>query len=472
MNKRYLFAVIAVLTFTGSLFAQVDSTFFTPHSWTEPETLLEDMYKWDVCDLGEGQLLMVGTKMGNRGLYFYYRIFSDDCWSELDSVYWSGYSGVGIYLFSDSTDKAWLFTAREFTVNAFRFNRGYWESPTVLSGGDFWCYHDVMEGFRGGEKPHIVVANCPDCWSFYKLSPPDSIYAMEIPYSYEELYCPFYPRNFHSFGDTVFFTLDCERDRPIDPDFVNIILGRYYDGSWAEPDIIFSCRNFEPYEFNDGFAHSGDKLYLLIATYETVTSPVSYSLYCREEGDWRMYDIPFEGAQILTLALDRARNHLWIYGNWSGRGFGYTIFHDGRFSPLYYPFESGTKSLYYDLVRLFFDSGGGIRIFNGNPLYSNPLCETRVTTTSIAENNNTELQSHLAVYPNPFNSTSNIDIGENKGIVSIYNLNGAEIRKINIDKKTVWDGKNNRGKDCPSGIYLIRYNNESITLTGKVLLLR
>jgi hypothetical protein len=84
-------------------------------------------------------------------------------------------------------------------------------------------------------------------------------------------------------------------------------------------------------------------------------------------------------------------------------------------------------------------------------------------------------------YPNPFNPKTTISYSLNKSgstKLTIYNSKGEAIRHlINEHQKAgvykfEFDGKNNNGKQIPSGIYLYRLSSESGTLTRKMILLK
>jgi len=84
-------------------------------------------------------------------------------------------------------------------------------------------------------------------------------------------------------------------------------------------------------------------------------------------------------------------------------------------------------------------------------------------------------------YPNPFNSNTTISFNLPKLTQTrliIYNLVGQKV-KILVDKKqragryTIqWDGKDNNGQDCPSGIYLLMLKIDNYEDNKKLILLR
>ncbi len=84
-------------------------------------------------------------------------------------------------------------------------------------------------------------------------------------------------------------------------------------------------------------------------------------------------------------------------------------------------------------------------------------------------------------YPNPFNPTTKIQFTLAKsGFVTlqIYDILGRKVRTLTSQhlsagyKSTVWDGKNEQGKEVSSGIYLYRLTTEDFTETKRMVLLK
>ncbi|HNQ42886.1 MAG TPA: FlgD immunoglobulin-like domain containing protein [Candidatus Cloacimonadota bacterium] len=84
----------------------------------------------------------------------------------------------------------------------------------------------------------------------------------------------------------------------------------------------------------------------------------------------------------------------------------------------------------------------------------------------------------LSAYPNPFSKELNLNLlQESKGSydVSIYNLKGQLVRYCpHLETKTdspdwCWDGKDERGKEVPNGIYLIRAQSAGVIQHTKCL---
>jgi len=89
----------------------------------------------------------------------------------------------------------------------------------------------------------------------------------------------------------------------------------------------------------------------------------------------------------------------------------------------------------------------------------------------------------LANYPNPFNSYTKIPHHPSgsharRVVISIFNLSGERVRTL-LDQKQkpghhiiLWDGRDEEGKDLPSGIYLCHLRLGKLTSTGKLVLIR
>jgi hypothetical protein len=82
----------------------------------------------------------------------------------------------------------------------------------------------------------------------------------------------------------------------------------------------------------------------------------------------------------------------------------------------------------------------------------------------------------LAVYPNPFNSSVNIQVsGFGEGSITIYDILGREIRdmgKVNSGDNITWEGEDRFGEACPSGIYFVKYLSGGSKTVKNVTLIR
>ncbi len=84
-------------------------------------------------------------------------------------------------------------------------------------------------------------------------------------------------------------------------------------------------------------------------------------------------------------------------------------------------------------------------------------------------------------YPNPFNPSTTISyelMGDSNVSLSIYNIMGQEIATLVNEYKSsgaysvVWNGMNSNGSEMPSGVYLMKLNTDSNSITTKLSLLR
>jgi hypothetical protein len=84
-------------------------------------------------------------------------------------------------------------------------------------------------------------------------------------------------------------------------------------------------------------------------------------------------------------------------------------------------------------------------------------------------------------YPNPFNPTTTIEysiMNDSHVNLSIYNVNGQLVStlvdelKVGGAHKTVWDGRNNRGKPVASGVYFYKLRTSGFTKSKKLVILR
>jgi len=84
-------------------------------------------------------------------------------------------------------------------------------------------------------------------------------------------------------------------------------------------------------------------------------------------------------------------------------------------------------------------------------------------------------------YPNPFNpeTTISYNLPQAGAVkVEVYNLRGQLVKTLINEEQSagkqqiVWRGKNNRGKQVSSGVYLYKIKSEKAVLTGKMLLMK
>lgn len=80
-------------------------------------------------------------------------------------------------------------------------------------------------------------------------------------------------------------------------------------------------------------------------------------------------------------------------------------------------------------------------------------------------------------YPNPFNNTTQIDVySEIPARLAIYNIAGQLVKEIDINSpgfsQITWDGKNDKGEDVVSGMYLYRILDNSNMPVKKMIFLK
>jgi len=104
--------------------------------------------------------------------------------------------------------------------------------------------------------------------------------------------------------------------------------------------------------------------------------------------------------------------------------------------------------------------------------------------SNIADHISTDLPINcrlLPAYPNPFNSTVNIPVlihNPEKITLSIYNVLGQTTVELHSGVLTAstsiirWDGKDNFGSFCPSGVYIIQLTTSEQIFSQKILLLK
>ena len=86
-----------------------------------------------------------------------------------------------------------------------------------------------------------------------------------------------------------------------------------------------------------------------------------------------------------------------------------------------------------------------------------------------------------SVYPNPFNPSTTINFGVDSSAlatIDIYNSRGQIVRKLIsevLPRGTYhrqWDGRNNNGSSCPSGMYLMKLSIGNNSYSSKLMLMK
>jgi hypothetical protein len=140
---------------------------------------------------------------------------------------------------------------------------------------------------------------------------------------------------------------------------------------------------------------------------------------------------------------------------------------------------SGVSGAYY--VATAFDTAG---------LESGPSPEVVVIATDTGGGDTTVIivphtPRIIRAYPNPFNSSLVIECylppghaERGQAHIGIYNVLGAKVARLLLGdtgagyRAAVWDGKDSRGGDSPSGIYIIRLVASGVSEARKVTLVR
>jgi hypothetical protein len=85
------------------------------------------------------------------------------------------------------------------------------------------------------------------------------------------------------------------------------------------------------------------------------------------------------------------------------------------------------------------------------------------------------------VYPNPFNPTTTLyfELGEASPVsLEIYNIRGQKVRSMNMGELSEgnhnisWNGTNNQGADCGTGVYFFKLNTGFSSEMTRVLMLK
>ena len=117
-------------------------------------------------------------------------------------------------------------------------------------------------------------------------------------------------------------------------------------------------------------------------------------------------------------------------------------------------------------------------INNGYPYLNN----TNSVPTNDPSNSITSTSSVLhAAYPNPFNpsTTLSFDVPNNERIsINIYNVKGQLVKNICnqvYDKgyhSIIWNGKDNNGTQCGTGVYFYKMQTDKTTQTKKMMMIK
>ncbi|RKX70009.1 hypothetical protein DRP43_03805 [candidate division TA06 bacterium] len=105
-----------------------------------------------------------------------------------------------------------------------------------------------------------------------------------------------------------------------------------------------------------------------------------------------------------------------------------------------------------------------------------------ITFTGVYENSVELIGIQLFNYPNPFSNFTTIFFFNTKPTkntkIKIYNIKGQLVKQLKIKNlkfninEVVWDGKDESGRQLPSGIYFYRLHTDTFTSTKKCIILR
>jgi hypothetical protein len=116
---------------------------------------------------------------------------------------------------------------------------------------------------------------------------------------------------------------------------------------------------------------------------------------------------------------------------------------------------------------------------NGDFIFTGPI---ELTTTSIPQIPPVQKGTFLAnVFPNPFNESTSTNIvlsvknGEN-ATLSIYNIRGQLVKNYALhpgsNQEVQWNGKDDKGSKCSSGIYFCKLSSETSNSTRKIMIIK
>ncbi len=98
--------------------------------------------------------------------------------------------------------------------------------------------------------------------------------------------------------------------------------------------------------------------------------------------------------------------------------------------------------------------------------------------TAIDDNNLPAIADlKLSAYPMPFNDIVNIDLQSSKAgmiDVDIYNLKGQQVNRFRTlpGQNISWNGMDNNGRNCASGIYLVKAKQDTAEATVRIIKLK
>ena len=496
--RKTVVSLIFVILLVSGLYGQVDSTFFIPPSWTEPETILQDLYcdttysvpMWDICEVAEGQILVVGISNSLR--YFIYRVFTDDHWTELDSLpllsSGNAFEPTAISLISDSLGKAWLFTTgleraeRLYPRSrAYRFVYSSWIDSYDIR--DFYDCACLIETFIHHGDIYFAIDGCPHTFHYIsRFIPPDSVFWIGQPPYYSYYTLPYHSLTTHGFcfvNDTIEFFITREPIYPgCDSGYCAIFLGRYYNGLWVPPESIFV------YPYYEGIYHldvlsRGDEISILIVRTENFPEDSlridSFFIFNKVPAGWEVFtgplfecdlDIALLGGRLLA---DSTRGITWAFLKYWGKE-SYFVFDGENCSPIYYLPEE-----YFFCPKYICDVRGVVWLFHRARIAS----EIHTTITGIYDAHQVKESGCFVIYPNPFNTNFTLTYEleyPRDAELSLYDITGRERAVFNLGRQEKGEHSvviDIRGRKLSSGVYFAYLkSNQRVIYKSKVVILK
>lgn len=118
---------------------------------------------------------------------------------------------------------------------------------------------------------------------------------------------------------------------------------------------------------------------------------------------------------------------------------------------------------------------------NGHSEFYGPVIAT-ITNTNEHDAPNVILPTAIrSIYPNPFSNRASISYDLDKKAeveIRIYNIKGMLIKTIGVGEKSIgahnteWDGRDNLGKECASGIYYVKLSTGTQHSFAKVVIVK
>jgi hypothetical protein len=150
----------------------------------------------------------------------------------------------------------------------------------------------------------------------------------------------------------------------------------------------------------------------------------------------------------------------------------YEVFHEKDTGPTTYGFDLNQDGQWAIMHGYGFDTPANLRL---------KIYRYGIVSSAEEEGFSDNAYTELRAYPNPFNSSQTITYHLNQEgniKIAIYNLLGEEVRKLKNDfspkgeYRIHWDGKNNKGGDLSTGIYIISLVSNSSRQSIKILYIK